>query len=343
MSDSTRDRILSALARQESPDRHRVAALFVDYVFEQKLRDLIDFEEARSIAMRALTRENLDRIFERHVIPGYARYAKSAKGSSDAIGAFVPASTRDEIIKVIQKSKLPRGKWTEGAVDRVLVRRLFAPVWTNLLVSFAKRLPIPGIGGGSGAGGPGSAVGRGMSGIAGRITRSAKERAEKIVDAGKSVMGGLGTEVERRLQGAAKEFSDSAAEVFREALNDRLKSKEGRELVAQISRQVTDHVLVTTVSEIHEDAARIPIEDILRLAPSIVAHSAPRTFVQRLVSAEIDAFLTLEGARTLREVLAELGVLDQVRTATVTRVSDLMRGFLESAGFRGWLSALLDG
>src|SRR5206468_3292871 len=105
-------------------------------------------------------------------------------------------------------------------VDAALFRRLFAPVWTNLLLSFAKRLPLPGMGGGGGAAGGGAAgaVGRGVSGIAGRITRSAKEQAERLVDAGKSVMGGLGTEVERRLQAAAKDFSDSAAEVFREAL-----------------------------------------------------------------------------------------------------------------------------
>jgi hypothetical protein len=191
------------------------------------------------------------------------------------------------------------------------------------------------------SGPPSSGAGR-VSGIAGRITRSAKERAEKLVDAGKTVMGGLGSEVERRLQGAAKDFSDGAAEVFREALNERLKSTEGREIVANMSRQVTDHVLVTKLSEIHEDTKRIPIEDILRLAPSIVAHSAPRAFVQRIVRREIEMFLTLEGERPLREVLLELGALEDVRAATVTRVSSLVRGFLQSPAFGDWLRALAD-
>jgi hypothetical protein len=226
-------------------------------------------------------------------------------------------------------------------VDPVLVRKLFGPVWTNLLLAFAKRLPLPGIGGGGGGPSSSGAVGRGVSGIAGRITRTATKQAERLVDAGKSVMGGLGSEVERRLQGAAKEFSDGAEEVFREALQDRLKSSEGREIVGKISRQVTDHVLVTKIAEIHKDASRIPVNDILRIAPSVVSHSAPRAFVEKVVRGEIDAFLAVEGDRTLGEVLTELGVLDEVRKAIVERASAVAREFFAAPAFGDWFRRLL--
>jgi len=340
MSESPRQRIVEALVREASPERDDVAGLFVDHVLGQRLRDLLDFEEVRAISTRALTKKNLDRIFERHVIPGYARYRSAVATSTDSVGTFVPDSARDEIIKAIEKSRLPRGKWADGAIDRTLVRRLFAPVWTNLLVSFTKRLPIPGLGGGSTGAAPPTGR-RSASGIAGRLSRSAKERAEKLVDAGRSVMGGLGTEVERRFSAVTKEFSDGAAEIFREALRERLKSAEGRALVAQISRQITDHVLVTAVAEIHEDADRVAVEEILRLAPSIVAHSAPRTFVQAIVRQEIDSFLTLEGDRHLRDVLSELGILDEVRTLARKHTSELFRGFLASSAFEAWLDGLL--
>jgi hypothetical protein len=341
MPKSPEDRVIESLTRPESDETDELLAIIVDHALDKKLRELVDFEETRAIVVRALTKENLERIFERHVIPGYSRYAKHASDSPDTVGSLVPDEARNTIIEVIQKSKLPRGKWAEGAVDRVLIGRLFAPVWTNLLVSFAKRLPLPGMGGGGGATGGSTAVGRGARGIAGRITRSAKEQAEKLVDAGKSVMGGLGSEVERRLQSAAKEFSDGAADLFREALNERLKSAEGRELVAQISRQATDHVLVTKVSEIHEDARRFPVEDVLRLTPSIVAHAAPRAFVQAVVRQEIDAFLVLEGDRPLRDVLDELGILEDFRRAAVARAKMLASGLFESPAFRDWLGRLL--
>jgi hypothetical protein len=337
MPESQFERMVKALSREESPERDELVADLVDHLFSQKLRDLVDLEEVRAITTRSLTKENLKRIFDRHVIPGYNRYIESVSSSSETVSAFVPDTARDEIVGVIQRSKLPKGKWTSGAVDRVLVRKLFAPVWTNLLLSFAKRLPLPGIGGGGGGTSSAGAVGRGVSGIAGRITRTATKQAERLVDAGKSVMGGLGTEVERRLQGAAKEFSDSAEEVFREALQDRLKSTEGREIVAQISRQVTDHVLVTKVAEIHADASRIPIDDILRIAPAVISHSAPRAFVEKIVRGEIDAFLALEGDRPVRDVLAELGVLDEVRSAIVRRASSIARGFFASRAFGDWI------
>lgn len=341
MADSPRQRIIDALVSETSRERDAAVALFVDHLFDQKLAALVDFQQARAIALRALTEANLERIFERHVIPGYRRYRGAVATTTDSVGAFVPDGARDDIIEIVLKSRMPRAKWSQGAIDRSLIRRLFAPVWANLLVSFTKRLPIPGVGAASGGSGSSSAVGRGVSGIAGRIGRSAKEQAEKLVDAGKSVMSGLGSEVERRFQAVTKEFSESAEEVFREALNERLKSSEGRELVAQVSRQVIDHVLVTSVADIHEDAERIPIEDILRLVPSIVSHSAARAFVQDIVRQEIDAFLALEGDRPLREVLSELGILDEVRAAAVPRASALARGFLASPAFRAWLDALL--
>jgi len=338
MPESQLERMVEALSREQSPERDELVSAIVDDVLSRKLRDLVDFEEARAIATRSLTKENLERIFERHVIPGYGRYIGAVSASTETVGAFVPDSARDDIIKAIQKSKLPRGKWTSGAVDRMLITKLFAPVWTNLLLSFAKRLPLPGIGGGGNTSGASGAVGRGVSGIAGRITRTATKQAERLVDAGKSVMGGLGTEVERRLQGAAKEFSNSAEEVFREALQDRLKSKEGREIVGQISRQVTDHVLVTKIAEIHEDASRIPMNDILRIAPSVVSHSAPRAFVEKVVRAEIDAFLAVEGDRPIRDLLEELGILEEARGAIVRRASTIARGFFASPAFGDWLS-----
>jgi hypothetical protein len=209
-------------------------------------------------------------------------------------------------------------------------------VWANLLLSFAKRLPIPGISGAAGA------ATRGASGIAERIGRSVQERAERLADVGRSVMGGIGAEVERRMQSAARDFSDGAAEVWREALKERLQSREGREIVAQMSRQVIDHVMMTRLSDLHVDTESVPMHHIFRTVPDIVAHAAPRAFIQQVVTGEIAAFLAVEGERSLREVLAEMGVVDDVR-ATVTREAGrLARGFFGTAEFRDWFGRLLD-
>jgi hypothetical protein len=343
MSEATRDRIVSALAAEESALRDEGVGLIVDHVLGQKLRDLVDLEGSRAIVVRALTPENLARIVGLHVKPGWRRYAEHVQGSGETLGAFVPEPSREKIRRIVGKSKLPRGKWAQGIVDPVLMRRLFAPVWANLLLNFAKRLPVPGMGGASGAASAaGGAVGRGVGGIAGRLTRSVQERAEKLVDAGRTVMGGLGAEVEKRLQAAAREFSDGAADMWREALQDRLKSAEGRELVAQITGQVVDHLMMTKLSDLHEDAARLPIEDMIDLVPGIVGHSAPRAFVQEIVSGELAAFLAVEGDRTLSELLGEMGILEEVRAATVTQIGRIARGLFASPAFGSWIGRLLE-
>jgi hypothetical protein len=287
----------------------------------------------------ALTEENLARVIERHVAPGFQRYLAAAVVSGELVGALVPDPARDGIRSVVRKSRLPRGEWTTGLVEPALIRKLFAPVWVQLLLAFGSRLPLPGMGGASGAA---AAAARGMGGIAGRLTRSVQERAEKIADAGRSVMGGLGAEVEKRIQAAARDFSDGAADIFREALGDRLKSPEGRALVEQIAGQVIDHVMTTKISDIQKDLDAIDVAGILDVVAPIVAHAAPRAFVRNLVTAEVRAYLELEGNRTLAETLTELGALAEVREMVLKRSGSVARSLFASPEFGEFLGRLLD-
>jgi hypothetical protein len=338
---STRDRIVEALSAEVSPLRDDGVALAVDYVLDLKIADVVDLQKVHGIVLPAFTKENAARIVARHVRPGYDRFTATVEKSEEAVGGFVPDPAR--IRDIVAKSRLPHAEWAKGMVDPVLMRRLFAPVWANLLLNFAKRLPIPGVGtAASGAAAAASGAARGVGGIAERLSRTVQGHAEKLVDASRSVMGGLGAEVEKRLQSAARDFSDGAAGLFREALRDRMKSHEGRELIAQISAQVIDHVMVTKLADIHKDAKYLPVPDILDLGGEIAAHSASRAFIRDLVAGEIRAFLDAEGARTLREQLTELGILDATRDEVLAQANRVARGFFTTPAFGDWLGRLLD-
>jgi hypothetical protein len=339
MPESHRHRILEALTADVSPLREEAVTLLVDHVLGRKLQELADFEEVATLVVRALTEENLARVITRHVAPGFQRYLDRAVLSGEPVGALVPDPARDGIRDIVRKSGLPRGAWTAGLVDPALIRKLFAPVWVQLLLAFGSRLPLPGMGTASGAA---AAAARGMGGIAGRLTRSVQERAEKIADAGRSVMGGLGAGVEKRIQSAARDFSDGAADIFRDALGDRLKSPEGRELVEQIAGQVVDHVMITKIADIQKDLDAIDVAGIFDVVPKIVAHAAPRAFVRNLVTAEVREYLELEGNRTLSDVLAELGVLSEVREMILRRSGSVARTLFASPEFGEFLGRLLD-
>lgn len=341
MNEPLRDRIVQVLTRGESPLRATGVALLVDRFFALPIREVVDLSEVHRIALDALTAENVERMVERHVEPGIDRYGALAKETGETVGGLVPEDSVDEIRSILGNSKLPRAKWAEGIVDPALMRRLFAPVWTHLLVNFAKRMPIPGVGLGGGGTGTGSAVGRGIGGVASRLSKSVQERAEKIVDAGRGVMGGLGAELEKRVQAAARDFGEGAQAVWREALRDRLKSEEGRELVALVRQQILEHVLLTKLSDLHEDVDRVPLADILDAVPAIVEHAVRRPFARKLVAQEIAAFLAVEGDRTLKDLLSELGIFDAVHALVCERGDDLLRNVAGSPAFGEWLDQLL--
>jgi hypothetical protein len=339
MSEVPRDRVVRLLSAQDSPLRDELAQMVVDCALDQPLSDFVDFEQGRSIVVRALTKENLSRIFSRHVGPGFARYTKRVATSDETLGGLVPEPARVRIRRIIDQSKPPRAKWAQKMVDPALLRKLFAPVWANLFASFAKRLPLPGVSAmaaaASGAGGVGAT-------IAGRLTKSVQERAEKLVDRGRSAMGGLGAEVEKRVQAAAREFSDGAAGIWREALEARLKSAEGREIVSEIVTQALAHLVAAKLVDLHDDAKDADVPEILEAAAEIVGHSVTREFIERIIVQEVSAFVELEGKRSSREIFAELGVLDEVRRVAVSQVGGLARTLFAAPAFADWVARLLE-
>jgi len=335
--ESKKDRIVQALSATESPLRAEGVALAVDQLLDGKLADVVDLSEVAALVVSGLTHANVERVVARHVKPGWERYSRLAAATNTRVETLVPHASRERIRELAVTTRAPAAKWADGMIDPALLRRLLAPVWMNLLVNFGKRVM-----GGGGESGGGSATSRVASSIAGRLGKSVQNRAEKLVDAGRTVMGGLGAEVERRVQAAAREFAEGAESLFRDALRDRMASDEGRELLARITGGVVDHVMSVPLSALQADADRLPIADVLDLVPDIVSHAASVEFVQGVVLGEISAVIALEGDRTLRELLAEAGLLEPARAMMLQRGSSIVQGLVASEAFGGWLERLLD-
>jgi hypothetical protein len=334
------ERISRLLAGPESPLRAEGIDLVLEYVLSQEVRALIDAEAARSIVLDALTEENLELVIRRHVQPGWKRYSEAASVAKVPVGAFVPDDARQQIRDTVASSRVPRAKWADGAVDPALFRKLFAPVFAQLLINFARKMP--GVGGAAEGAGSTPPPSQREGGIAGRLAQQVQKRAERIVDAGRNVMGGIGAEMERRMQATVREFSEGALGMWRDALRARLGSEEGRAIIQQISQQATDHVMVTELGDIHRDAERLPIDRILEIVPAIVAHSAPHAFIQKIVAGELEAFLTVEGSRPLRDLLAEFGLLQPVREVIRAQVDAHAQRLFATEAFTDWLARVLE-
>lgn len=332
MTDATLDasRILERLTGSDSPLRDELVTLAVDHVLSLSLRDAVDLERVRAIVLSALSEASLQRIVERHVRPGYQRHARAIVGSGVIVGALVPDAARAPMHAIAAKLRAPRARWAQHAFDPALVRTLLAPVWTQVLMSFTTKLPIPGLAGVVGQGTAGT-------GVTGLLARTAMQRAGKLVDRGKNVMGSLGIDVDKRLAETARGFSDSAAQIFRAALQERMASDEGRALFARIASGVLDHVLATKIEDLQQDLDELPVDDVFALAPAVIAYAAQTAYVQDIVRRELDSYLALESDRTLSALLDELGVLEPTRRALIERSTVHATSLLRSPRFADWL------
>jgi hypothetical protein len=341
MSESRRERLVQLLTAANSPLREEGVRLFVDHALAHKLSEAIDLQQVHALSLRALTQDNLAQIVEQHVRPGWLRYAQHAPTSEARVGDLVSDAAREKLRAIAAELRLPRAKWALGAVDPALLRKLLGPVWVQVMLNFAKRFPIPGMGA-VGVAAPPSAPAAVSRGLASMLGRSVQQRAERLVDAGRSVMEGLGIDVEKKLLTAARDFSDGAMSVWSTALRERLASEEGRALVAAINVGVVEHVLKTRFTDLQRDAADLPIEQVLELVPDIVAHAARGDFVLTIVQRELSAYLAVEGDHTLAALLSELGVLDETRALLLAHGNQLMRTLAAQDAFADWLGRLLD-
>jgi hypothetical protein len=124
------------------------------------------------------------------------------------VGDAVPDAARAEIEAMASNPRGPRFAWLRGAVSPEALRAVVGPVVQEVLVQFAKNLPIAGKAAAS-ASGAGSGSGSVARGLVGRLSRS----TEALVNVGKSVADGLGVDLQAKLQDAARDYSQGATAI----------------------------------------------------------------------------------------------------------------------------------
>lgn len=340
------DEILERLSGEESAQRSAGIELFTEFLLGRRVAELVDVEATVEIVLAALTEDNVTRVVREHLSPGWDRHRARSEAHGEKLGDAFPAEAREGLEALLARQKPPPMTWAKGAVDPALVSKLLSPILQQTLLSFAKKLPLMG-GAGAGAGaGPGVGVGeegpRGFGGLAGKLGKEAAKRAQKIAGSvGKSVISGIGAEMNERIQGLARDFSKDAQRELRDALVERLRSEEGRALAKQIRAQAFGRLFDTEVTALMRDVESLPRAELEALVGPVVAFDARREIGRAVVDEELRAFLDVEGAKTIGALAAELGVGDAVREVLRGRLDALARELFRTAAFRRWLGELV--
>ena len=319
---------VSRLKAAQSPERLALVDAFVAHALGRPLSFYIDATELGEVIVAAVTSDSARWLVDRHLSPGWDRQLARAEEGGETLGAYLDDDSRAGLIECLSQVSKPPLTWAENAVDPKLVRQLLAPVVQGLLLGFARRLPLLG---------KAAAEDSVLGGLAGRVKRGVEKRAEKIASVGKSVMGGLGAEMDKRVSATAKEFSEVAVGELRDAIAARLASEEGRAIVAEMRTRAIDAFLSAPISALMKDAECLPRERLEALVPGIVGHVGLLPFFRAAVAAEVRALLAAEGDVALRDLLAEHGLLDRVRAVAVRQGEALLGDFLAGDAFAGWL------
>jgi hypothetical protein len=327
MSETQISRIQDLLAAKTSPLRDELLGMGFDALAAQPLSILFGHPELAGLIVRSMDRGNVELVTQRHVLPAVARVQARLSRSHEELKDFLPKDAQDSLRALVAHGKGPRFAWLRGAVDPGDLQKLISPIVQQVLTSFVAKLPIPGLSGSGRAETP-STRPPSSGGLVGMIGKQVARGASQLA-------GGLG------LQQIVRDFSQSAALEIRQAVIDRLKSDEGRAILARIRARVLDRILHTKATRIVDDLLRVSPSEVARIAEGAVSHTRELQLFRDILEGELRATLEQLGTRSLADVLAEAHLLEPVRGLALAAVEPAIVDLVKTDGFAQWLEKLL--
>jgi hypothetical protein len=291
-----------------------------DRLAEHRLRDLVRAEDVFAMLDEVGVAEQAATVAVRVAQGQRARLLAAAAASSTPLSAWLPEAAKEEIATALaEPAPLP-----PAIVDELIaseqVRDEVRAMLHDTLTSFVTR--AMGSTGEQPASGLRGALGRGAMGFAA---------------AGKSLLGGIGAEVQKQLQERVRDFVDASVSVVQTRIADKLKSAETAKHLGVRRAQTFQRVMARTESEVATWVAGMPHETIERLAPEIARHNLGRPEARVVLQAEIAASITDLSQKTLGEWLDEMGLRDAVRKIVIRGATPVARALWSDPKIAAWI------
>ena len=332
------ERALARLRAPESAALDGLVDLLIDAALARPIAAALDPERAVALAVSVVEAERVERALATLVRPAWDRQRALLTARGDRVGDWLPEGGRALLDEVLAGAKLPRGEWARGLVDSADVRELIRPVLQDTLLAFARKLPL--VGTASEAEGPARAAGK-LFGMARELADKAGERAGKLADLGRGVLGGIGGEMEKRIHTAARDFSHGAFEPLEASFVARLRSDEGQAILTRMRARAIDRLLAAGAADVLADLDTLPREALDRLVARAIAFGAARPELAEMLRAEVAAFVKAHEGRTVGEVL-EAWSLRAIAVTELRRELRAVAGATAAGpGAEAWLRALL--
>lgn len=329
--------VARALARLRDPEGAllpRAVDLAIDAALARPLRDLVDPDRIVALAVASIDEARVERALAELVHPARDRQRALLETTGETLSSYLPDGAATLLDEIAAGTRPPRGAWSTALVDPAHVRELLAPVLQDTLLAFARKLPLVGAA-------EDNRAGKLLGGLARGFAQGAGEKAQKLADLGRGMLGGIGAEMEKRVAVAAREFSHGAFDPLRDTMKQRLESDDGKAILARMRKHAIDVVLGARVADLLGDLDAAPRAPLDRLVARTLAHDVARADVQALLRAEVEAFLAAREGVTLGAFLDEWSLREEaVRDAR--RIAELVaRAAVATDDAERWLRDLL--
>lgn len=305
------------------PDLHddllrELLDLGFDHACERPVSQLIDAERVLA-ALDAVTEpERSAKWHARLLKPMRARLLDRASKSAVTMGQWLPADAVETLRARLGKpAPIPRA-WIDEMVANERVRDAVRAMLSESLSTFIQKASTTLT--------ENKAAGSG--GIRGALGWGAR--------AAGSVLGGIGEEIQGRLQDRVKDYVDGAVANVQTRIAERLRSEETARAIGQRRLKIFEKFLKTTEAEAVKNASKTPWDELDAVTPRLAHHNLARAEVREAVRAELDAALAELSTETLGSILDQLGLRAQMRDALHHHALPGLRDLVRTPGFEAW-------
>lgn len=293
----------------------------------RRVGELVEVERVLSAIDDTVTEPRVARFHERFVAPARERLLARANASSILLGAWLPDEAKTKIADLLGAPMPIPKQFIDEAVANEKVRDQIRDMLRDTLTSFVAKA--------TGGGGQGQGQGGGGAGLMGAIGFGARAFGA----AGKSLLGGLGDEIQKQMQERVRDFVDGAVAGVQDRIAKRLADPKTAEDLGKRRKKGFLKLLEKTEAEAAKAIGKAPHAQIDALVPSIVVHNVKRKELREVVKAEVEAVLAELQKDTIGGLLDEAGAREIVREALHRHALPLLRELCKTPAFEAWWSA----
>jgi hypothetical protein len=297
-----------------------LCSIVVEHVLSQPLEAFIEVERLAQRITEAVGGPGLEPSITQHVKPAILRFLARAETVDERVGAAVPENVAKEVEAYLSNPVKLKRELVQRIVDAKEMRGALSTVIQESLGRFLK-----------------SDTSNQAKGSTGGLFGLAARSAGALRDVGKSMLGGIGDEIEKQIQKRSREAMDSSMSFVQEKLVDYLMSEESSKMLGKARAQGFRRSLRQKVA----DAKMLPLDMILSHVPALIRHNLARPEIQETIRKEVKAVLAVEGKKPLKQILEESGLLEKTRQDLLEQAVPQAISLVKTEAFKQWLEAFL--